>query len=193
VAIGGVITATTNSIGFFSQTLLPGRYYLRVASGDSVLFTVPAITSTYLIQSLLGISSGQLAAGNNFRDVGVVRQLLGSDGNWYAPQFRVVGSAVSLGFSLGFNTASAADQTNWQLRGGMLELASTDGNFRAPFVTGTKTAPVFAQAAPGITPFANVRYDASGNLQLCNPAIISPNWFTWFVVGGASAFGPATA
>jgi hypothetical protein len=72
----------------------------------------------------------------------------------------------------------------------MLELiATSDGSYRAPYVTGTALAPVIALAAVNATPFVNYRISA-GKFQLYNPTTSVQMYHTWFLSDTSTAFGP---
>jgi hypothetical protein len=182
----GQVTATTNATGFFTTTLLPGKYFLRLSGADPVPFVVPT-AGNFLLQDLIAGGSGSITAGVNYRDVGastIQRQLLSTNGGWYVPQVVISGGA-----SVAYGVASAFGAgANFQDRSGMFELiASSDGSFRAPYVTGTALAPVMALAAVNATPFTNKRILA-GKFQLYNPS--TSLYHTWFLSDTSTAFGP---
>lgn len=189
-SLGGLVgTASiemdTNGQGFFTGTLMPGRYFLRIGDSDAIPLVVPQTAGTYVVQDLLGVSGGTVGAGVNFRDIGGQRQLLSSNGGWYLPSVTVSGSATSITFGAGANTGGTA---NWQYRAGMFELVGSDSQYRAPFVSGTVSAPALSFAAVGATAFSNSR-TSSGKFQLYNPS--TGSWHTWFLNNVVNAFGPA--
>jgi hypothetical protein len=181
----GSVEMNTNGQGFFTGTLMPGRYYLRVDDGDPIPLVVPSTAGTYVIQDLLGVSGGTVTAGVNYRDIGAQRQLLSSNGAWYVPSVTVSGGAAAISYALG---SDAGGTVNYRFRSSMYELAGTDSQYRAPYVTGTASAPALALAAVGATAFANSRVSA-GKFQLNNPT--TGTWHTWFLNGVAGALGPA--
>lgn len=183
----GTVEMDTNGQGFFTGTLMPGRYFLRIGDSDAIPLVVPSTAGTYVIQDLLGVSGGTVSAGVNYRDIGSQRQLLSSNGAWYLPSVTVSGSAVAYAYALGSDSGGSA---NYQFRSGMFELAGSDSQFRAPFVTGSSSAPAFALAAVGATAFTNTRI-SSGKFQLYNST--TGLWHTWFLNGIAGALGPAEA
>ena len=189
-AVGQIVT-TTNTEGFFTTTLMPGKYFLRLSGSDPVPFVVPT-AGNFLLQDLIAGGSGSISAGVNYRDVGasvIQRQLLSTNGGWYVPQVVVSGGA-----SIGYGVASAfGSGANFRIRSGMLELiASSDGSYRAPFVMGTALAPDIALAAVNATPFVNYRILA-GKFQLYNPTTSVQLYHTWFLSDTATAFGPGEA
>ena len=189
-SLGGLVgTASiemdTNGQGFFTGTLMPGRYFLRIDDSDPIPLVVPQTAGTYVIQDLLGVSGGTVGAGVNFRDVGTQRQLLSSNGGWYVPSVTVSGAATAISFGTGSDTGGT---TNYRRRSGMFELVGSDGSYRAPFVSGTVNAPALSFAAVNATPFTNDR-TSSGKFQLYNPS--TGSWHTWFLNGAYNAFGPA--
>lgn len=68
------------------------------------------------------------------RDVGSVRQILGTNGQWYAPSFLASGPTLVLAMDNGQYV-----NPNWQTRDGLTELIGDDGLYRAPYLTGTNT------------------------------------------------------
>jgi hypothetical protein len=191
--VGGVIAPGdlhlfTNPAGFFTSGLIPGNYYLWVNRSGRSRFTMPSTPGAYLLQDLLGAQGMVPNAGINYRYLGGQLQLLGSDGNWYVPQIQV--NPLALGFGVFDPTLVAA--ANYQTRGLMLEFIGADLQFRAPFLSGPDSAPIFSFAQPGAAPFQNYRIqNGAGALQILN--VTTNLWRTIFLNNNAIAFGPPTA
>jgi len=186
------VTVTTNASGFFTTTLMPGKYFLRLAGADPVPLLVPSAVGNYFLQNLVAPLGSGISLGVNYRDIGstnIQRQLLSTNGNWYVPYVVITNGVPAIAFGLGSDSGGDA---NFTYVSGCFKLLAADGSAWIPFITGNYAAPAVALATASTAAFTNSRI-TGGNFQLLNPLETLangnqlPQYHTWFLVNTASA------
>lgn len=184
------LLVTADEVGYFSQNLTRGPYYLWIEDSDRGLIYVPSTPDYILLADLLApgeeTTPEEGDGGQNWRLSNAQRQLLNAtNGAWHTP---FVGELDNIEFEA---DGPGGETPNFRYRGGMLELyKESDDTWHAPFMNNGS----FAMAAGGETPFVNDRM-LGGVWQIKD--VETGTYRTWFIVGEtgeeALAFGSEVA
>lgn len=172
------VVAITDATGFVTQSILGGEYRIWIGAAEARRIVIPDDDGTYLLQDLLGGTTGTVALTYRYQDT-ELQILNGTTGAWHG--FRVSGEAGEEVISIDeIGTATA----NYQWEAGTLFLRNADTDvWHAIYLTGA--VPQFALGADGELVTANARTTA-GKLQIRN--VTTGQYHTIYLTGSGSSW-----
>lgn len=174
---------TTDSGGFFSQSIDAGSYYVWVASSRRKLVEVPDATDYVLFADLFGPAPAtpppSAERGQNWRLSNAERQLINADnGGFHSMFIDDVSGLKELAFA---EDGAGGEIANFRYRSGMLELFCPElDTWHAPFMQDGELS--FAADGADPEPVDRMR---GGVWQLKD--LITGKYRTWFVIGSSGS------
>ena len=179
----GPVSATCNSIGFFTKELAAGTYWVHVGNALRRLIVVPDEAKIYLLQDLLGGTATGISPQNFRHSADGIQFIHGITGLWHS--FSITGSPDAPDLLVS-PAGEILPTPSFRIEGTTAFFRDfTAGAWHAPFLSGPDDAPLLEFGAiDAAIPGGNFRETAT-RWQLRN--VTTGRFHTLFVTGDPGA------